>query len=88
MTNLNMIFHVVVSVYRLVKIWNSLQFPDGFPNGHTKFAFVIIHQGHERKEINLAAYTGPPLDNWDHFPRENFTTNFNAQTGFQAQLTL
>ena len=23
-----MIFHVVVSVYRLVKIWNSLQFPD------------------------------------------------------------
>ena len=22
-TNLNMIFHVVVSVYRLVKIWNS-----------------------------------------------------------------
>ena len=23
MTNLNMIFHVVVSVYRLVKIWNS-----------------------------------------------------------------
>ena len=27
MTNLNMIFHVVVSVYRLVKIWNSPQFP-------------------------------------------------------------
>ena len=26
-TNLNMIFHVVVSVYRLVKIWNSPQFP-------------------------------------------------------------
>ena len=23
MTNLNMIFHVVMSVYRLVKIWNS-----------------------------------------------------------------
>ena len=30
MTNLNMSFHVVVSVYRLVKIWNSPQFPDKF----------------------------------------------------------
>ena len=28
-----MIFHVVVSVYRLVKIWNSPQFPDEFRNG-------------------------------------------------------
>ena len=28
MTNLNMIFQVVVSVYRLLKIWNSPQFPD------------------------------------------------------------
>ena len=26
-TNLNTIFHVVVSVYRLVKIWNLPQFP-------------------------------------------------------------
>ena len=33
MTNLNMIFHVVVSVYRLVKIWNSPQFPAEFRNG-------------------------------------------------------
>ena len=33
MTNLNIIFHVVVSVYRLVKIWNSSQFPDEFRNG-------------------------------------------------------
>ena len=33
MTNLNMIFHVVVSVYRLVKIWNSPQFPVEFRNG-------------------------------------------------------
>ena len=32
MTNLNMIFHVVVPVYRLVKIWNSPQFPDEFWN--------------------------------------------------------
>ena len=27
-TNLNMVFHVMVSVYRFVKIWNSPQFPD------------------------------------------------------------
>ena len=33
MTNLNMIFHVVVSVYRLFKIRNSPQFPDEFRNG-------------------------------------------------------
>ena len=33
MTNLNMIFHVVMSDYRLVKIWNSPQFPDEFRNG-------------------------------------------------------
>ena len=32
--NLNMIVHVMVSVYRLVKIWNSPQFPDEFRNGH------------------------------------------------------
>ena len=32
MINLDMIFHVVVSVYRLVKIWNSSQFPDEFRN--------------------------------------------------------
>ena len=33
MTSLNMIFHVVVSVYRLIKIWNSPQFPAEFRNG-------------------------------------------------------
>ena len=33
MTNLNMIFHVGVSVYRLGKIWNSSQFPAEFRNG-------------------------------------------------------
>ena len=30
MINLDMIFYVVVSVYRLVKIWNSPQFPVEF----------------------------------------------------------
>ena len=33
MTNLNMVFFVVVSVHRLVKIWNSPQFLDEFRNG-------------------------------------------------------
>ena len=33
MTNLNMIFHVVMSVYQLVKIRNSPQFPAEFRNG-------------------------------------------------------
>ena len=33
MTNLNIIFHVVVSGYRFAKIWNSLQFPAEFRNG-------------------------------------------------------
>ena len=37
MTNLNMIFHVVVSVYRLVKIRNSPQFPDEFRNSLLKY---------------------------------------------------
>ena len=31
--NLDMIFHVLVSVYRWVKIWNSPQFPVEFWNG-------------------------------------------------------
>ena len=35
MINLNMIFHVMVSVYRLVKIWNSPQLPVEFRNGLT-----------------------------------------------------
>ena len=30
MTNLNMVFHVVVSVHQLVKIWNLSQFPAEF----------------------------------------------------------
>ena len=33
MTSLDMIFHVVVSVYRSLKIWNSPQFPAEFRNG-------------------------------------------------------
>ena len=48
MTNLNMIFHVVVSVYRLVKIWNSPQLPDEFRNGQyieaEAFSLPIINR--------------------------------------------
>ena len=33
MTDLNMNFHVVGSVYRFVKIWNSPQVPAEFRNG-------------------------------------------------------
>ena len=33
MTNLNVVFHIVVSVYRLVKILKLAQFPDEFRNG-------------------------------------------------------
>ena len=32
MTNLNMIFHEVVAVYRFVKIWNSPKFPPELRN--------------------------------------------------------
>ena len=44
MTNLNMIFHVVVSVYRLVKISNSPQFPDEFRNGQLKM--IVFFTGY------------------------------------------
>ena len=33
MTNLNMIFYVVVQVYQFVKIWNLPQLPAEFQNG-------------------------------------------------------
>ena len=42
MTNLNMIFYLVVSVYRLVKIWNSPQFPDEFRNSATGSVKTIV----------------------------------------------
>ena len=37
MTNLKMIFHMVVSVYPLVKIWNSPQFPDEFRSSQLQY---------------------------------------------------
>ena len=41
MTSLNIIFHVVVSVYRLVKIWNSPQFPAEFWNSQLEILSYI-----------------------------------------------
>ena len=42
MTNLNMIFHVVVLVYQFVKTWNLPQFPAEFRNGQlVVFKFVL-----------------------------------------------
>ena len=45
MTNLNKIFYVMVSDYRLVKIWNSPQFPDEFRNG-LLFPTLIMWKKH------------------------------------------
>ena len=42
MINLNMIFHVVVSVYWLVKTWNSPQFNNEFRNG--QFALIALQE--------------------------------------------
>ena len=44
MTNLNMIFHVVVSLYRLVKLWNSPQFPDELRNGQLQLCFTELRK--------------------------------------------
>ena len=49
MTNLNMIFHVVVSVYRLIKIWNSPQFPVEFRNGLTWKSHALRWHSRERE---------------------------------------
>ena len=42
MTNLNRIFHMVGSVYRLIKIWKSPQFPVEFRNGQLKLRIGCI----------------------------------------------
>ena len=51
MTNLNMIFHVVVSVYRLVKIWNSPQVPDESRNGQRDHLFKIFFSWFRWKKL-------------------------------------
>ena len=44
MTNLDMIFYVMVSDYRLAKIWNSPQFPVEFRNGLLASINIIIRE--------------------------------------------
>ena len=44
MTNLNKIFHMVGSVYRLVTIRNSPQFPVEFGNGLLNIPFSLYHK--------------------------------------------
>ena len=51
MTNLNMVFHVVVSVYRLVKIWNSPQFSDEFRNG--QLTRIVCCLANARQQLDL-----------------------------------
>ena len=55
-TNLNMIFHVVVSVYQLVEIWNSPQFPDEFRNGQFHICLTPQAQNAVPKIIALLTY--------------------------------
>ena len=45
MTNVKMVFHEVVSVYRLVKIWNSPQSPAQFRNGQLQPIFFSFRGG-------------------------------------------
>ena len=52
MTNLNMVFHVVVSYYRLVKIWNSPQFPAEFQNGQLVFTLVTLNNSFMIRKLN------------------------------------
>ncbi len=53
-TNLTVIFHVVVSIYRLLKIWNSPQFP-AQPRKLRDFKFteVIIIEFHSRVNFHF-----------------------------------
>ena len=63
MTNLDMIFHVVVSVYRLVKIWNSPQFPAEFRNAgpipsrtsHPASGFPALFHNTEKSAVRRSA---------------------------------
>ena len=45
LTNLNMIFYVMVSDYRLLKIWNSPQVPDEFRNGLLRNCSFFMRKG-------------------------------------------
>ena len=50
MTNLNMIVHVVVSVYRLVQTWSLPQFPNEFRNGQLR-TYFFYNLGHTHLDM-------------------------------------
>ena len=53
MINLDIIFHVVVSVYRLVKIWNSPQFPVEFRNSYWSLQLIIFWLRERKSSFHL-----------------------------------
>ena len=66
MTNLNVIFHVMVSAYRLVTIWNSPHFPVEFRNGllsHCIFSFLTSNNN-LMNDCNISLYVN--LKNHHH----------------------
>ena len=65
MTNLNMIFHAVVSVYRLLKIWNSPQFPAEFRNGKLALTTFCSMSSLARARCSLLPLAKNPL--WSSF---------------------
>ena len=63
MTNLNMIFHVVVSVHQFVKIWNSPKFLLNFGMAylykfHTALFILMPYRTFHPKEIPLPSVKG------------------------------
>ena len=66
MTNRNMIFHVVMSVYRFVKIGNSPQFPAEFRNGLCN-SFLMVKMARSRARApnndDVAQHGGHPANN-------------------------
>ena len=79
MTNLNMIFHVEVSVYRLVKLWNSPQFPDELQNGQLLSPLLKITQTICFHYIFRLFQIAPELKDLfpfgDDFTKPQFTTH-------------
>jgi len=61
MTNLSVIFYVAVSIYRLVTIWNSPQFPAEFRNGLLEHGNggVVVFSISIQPSANLACERAP-----------------------------
>ena len=62
--NLDMIFHVMVSVYWLVKIWNSPQFPAEFRNGLLLvYEIILLADVDFVKKLEIFTWSGKVLCN-------------------------